>query len=297
MKTALVIDSSFYMPEKIIKDNNFKVIPLTVNFPQISYQELNYGGQNKELFERIKKNKTLPKTSQPTPQSVLDTYQELLDQGYQRIISLHISSKLSGTYQGIKIVADQFMEDNDAMKIEVYNTNTVAQVASIITLEIKQAIEQDVATPDEINNIIKHYSENTEIYILVDNLDYLLYGGRIPAALASVGNLFGIVPLLTLKNGEIDKVKNNRSKKKAIEYIFEQFDNVNQDRYQDLIFLGACTDEDKIIKKLYKNIINQSNKQVKEHPVTEFGIVLSTHLGPKTIALGWVDKYKSHKII
>ncbi len=294
-KTAILLDSTFYMSTEELEKYNFYVVPLTVNFENISFSEDSTDpSQINEVFYKIDESKKLPQTSQPSTSEALKIFDKIKNDGYNRVISLHISGALSGTAQGMKIASEQYMEENEGLTIEVYDSSSAAQVSSVTAKTIAKVIEKhgDISS-EQVAEIISFVSENTEAYVFVDKLDYLAYGGRIPAAIASVGNLFGISPIITLtKEGGLDRYKAERSQKKAILSIIKLLEERDFTDQDNLILNGFYTTESKMAKKMLKECAKVTNAHVIESEVTPMGIVISNHLGPNAFGIYWTKEYK-----
>ncbi len=294
MKTCVVIDSTLYMPIEDFKRCQFKEIPLTVNFENVTYREKRDNGeQAKELFKRIFEHKKLPTTSQPSGSETEKVYKEAITEGYQKIISLHISSQLSGTVQGVRTIAQMVMEEHPEIEIEVYDTKAAAQASSLSAIEIAEIVlaEGDISK-QEIESIIDYYANNIECFFYVQNLDFLSYGGRIPASLASVGNLFGITPVLTLdKLGAIEKYKTERSTKKAVARGLEAIASENFTKDDKIMLLGVHIENENMAAKVLKEATKRTEATIVYTGISNFGIVIGNHLGPKAFGFGWVRKY------
>lgn len=294
-KTAILLDSTFYMKAEELEKYNFYVVPLTVNFEHISFSEdATDPSQIVEVFYKIDESKKLPQTSQPSTSEALKIFDKIKSDGYNRVISLHISGALSGTAQGMKIAAEQYMEENEGLAIEVYDSSAAAQVSAVTAKTIAKVIEKhgDISS-EQVAEIISFVSENTEAYVFVDKLDYLAYGGRIPAAIASVGNLFGISPIITLtKEGGLDRYKAERSQKKAILSIIKLLQERDFSDQDNLILNGFYTTESKMAKKMLKECAKVTDAHVIESEASPMGIVVSNHLGPNAFGVYWSKEYK-----
>lgn len=294
MNTCIVIDSTFYMPIEDFKRGGFREIPLTVNFDEVTYREIRDNGeQAKEIFKKVFEKKELPTTSQPSSGEVEKVYKQAIADGYNKIISLHISGELSGTAQGISNVAKMVMEENEGITIEVYDTHAAAQASSFSAISIAEIVQNEGdITKAEIETIIEYYAKNIECFFFVSNLDFLSYGGRIPASLASIGNLFGITPVLTLNElGGIEKFKTERSAKKGIARAFEILEKEQFSSNDDIMLLGVHIENESMASKLLKEAKKRTEANITYSGVSNFGIVIGNHLGPKAFGFGWVKKY------
>lgn len=295
MKTCLVIDSTFYMDKADFERYNFKEIPLTVNFDEVTYREVrDHGEQAKEVFKKVFEQKKLPTTSQPAGSDTERVYLEAISQGYDKIISLHISKELSGTVQGISAIAQMVMEANPGVEIEVFDSMAAAQASGIIAIEIARIIEREgEITSEEVQAVIDYYRTNLECFFFVDNLDFLSYGGRIPASLASVGNLFGITPVLTLNElGGIEKVRTERTAKKGLARALGLLKDESYTSEDEIILLGVHIENEGTANKILKEATKITDAKVVYTGVSNFGIVIGNHLGPKAYGFGWCKRYQ-----
>ncbi len=294
MKTAILIDSSFYMGKEKIEEHGFYVIPLYINFENISYREVQYDlNQTKEVFERIKQEKSLPKTSQPSAQDFIDKFTEVETAGYDRLIVLTISSKLSGTVQGATVAAEMYKEEYGNLNIEVYDSLNVAQPAGIMAIELAQQIKENPEiSPNEIKDIITFYSKEAKIYLMVDTLDFLSYGGRISGTVAALGNIFGIKPILEVKEGEILEFAKVRSIKKGYKTILEQVDKTVTNLDDEYFMVSTHVQAEKDAKKIYKLVNERFTNSDNTFGNFQLGSVVGIHVGPGAVAVGWVPKYQ-----
>lgn len=294
MKTCLVIDSTFYMPQSEFEKHQFREIPLTVNFDEVTYREVrDNGAQAKEVFKKVFEQKKLPTTSQPAGSDTEKVFLKAIKDGYDHIISLHISGELSGTSQGVRAVAQMVMDDNPGVSIEVYDSKAAAQASGLIAIEIAEIIERDgTISSEEVEAVIDYYRHNLECFFFVDNLDFLSYGGRIPASLASVGNLFGITPVLTLNElGGIEKVRTERTAKKGLARALTLLKEENYTAEDEIYIIGVHVENEGMATKIVKEATKITDATVTYSGISNFGIVIGNHLGPKAFGFGWVKKY------
>lgn len=290
-KIGILVDSTITFDEQYIKDNNIYIVPLYLNFDNASFQEK--GDINKlteEIVSRIRTNKEIPKTSQPSAQDFLNKYEEMIEDGCEKIFAFHLSSKLSGTMQGSKIAADMIMEKNPKIEINVFDTLATSYIASYMIIDVIDQIKHGLQiTKKEVQNIIDYYIDNTKAIFCVDNLDFLSYGGRISSKMAAVGNLFGIKPILALQNGEIVEFDKVRSQKKAYKRLLDEF-------YKEVDNLGAKEIQFSVIhvlneKDAYKIAQMMEKKSGKKaDTITYLSTVISNHVGPGTIAIVYCPK-------
>ncbi len=294
MKTAIICDSSCYMSNEYLDKYNIKTVPLTVNFENVTYKEvMNDEKTTNEIFKKIELNKIIPTTSQPSVTEFLKKFEEALKDGYERILVFTITCNLSGTIQGATNAANMFMEENN-IKIEVFDTNSVGPGASIVILEVAKRLEKNKDTSkNKILEIIDFYQENVQIFLVVGKLDFLAYGGRISSSIAALGNLFEIKPLLCIDAGVFNEHGKYRSKKKAFLEIKKQYElYINKNKDAEYILLSAFTSSNKEVKKVAKMIEKSLDKPIKTIPSIPLGPVVAMHVGPDTVGIGFTKLFE-----
>lgn len=293
MKIQIILDSTFYMTESQMQQYNYDIIPLTVNFNSATFVE---NAKNKmtirQLFDQIDQHKKLPTTSQPTTSDFIEIYERAIVNGAQKIISLHLSSDVSGTYQGSKIAIQEIKDKHPDIEIESFDTRLAAQYASVVAFECSKVIDETGNIEfDQVQKIVDYYAKNWEISFLVDKLDYLIYGGRISKTMATAANLFNLKPMLTLKDGTISKKETVRNNSKALKLLLLELEEqlkANPDNiYQVMI---SHTTSEKVAERLRKQVEDLGGNQVELIPISELGIVIGNHIGKDAIGIGWIKK-------
>ncbi len=293
-KTAIVIDSTCYMSKEELDKRGYEVIPLSVNFEDLIFKEVNDGEdkQVKKVFSEIQSRKKLPSTSQPVPQDIIDTYKKVISKGYNKIISLHISEDLSGTTQGVRTIANQLMEEDPSIEIIVKSTKSAAQASGIIVnlIDDELKVKKDLSE-EEVDDIIDYYSKNIKVFFIPEDLNYLHYGGRLPQAAAAGAKILGITPVLTLtETGSIEKFKIERSAKSGIKNILKMLEKENFENTDDIILMTAHIEAEKKAKKLLKVAKDTTEGNLIKEEVSNIGIVIGNHIGPGAFGIGWVKK-------
>ncbi len=294
-RIALLIDSTFIVSDKYLKQNNIFVIPLSVNFSDITFIE-NKSEKSllDDIIKKIKKDKTIPKTSQPSTEEYIQTYKKIKDAGYDEVIGLYISSNLSGTYQGAINAQKIFEEENPEFTIRNFDSLNV--VLSIFALKdiVDYINENEEITDEYILKKLKFYEENAMVLLSVDTLQYLALGGRISPSIAALGNLFDIKPLLKIESGKILEYSKVRSSKKAFKKMLEAFEEDVKNNSDKTFYIGvAHLVDEKMAEKLksqMKKILKINKVNYEEGFFGELGSVIAVHVGPKTVGIGWSIK-------
>ena len=277
MKLAVVTDSTAYLPERIKNHPDLFVIPIPVILDGKIYNE-GIDIEADEYYGLLKNSKDFPTTSQPAVGEVLALYEELKNKGYDTILSIHLSSGISGfvnTLHGLK-------EDVEGVTIVPYDSKITSMpmghmVEAALDMSSKEhSLEEIIAHVDRIR-------DNTYAYLIVDDLNNLVRGGRLTNGAALIAGLLKIKPILTFSEGKIVLFEKIRSTKKAFaraeKIIGER--NAGIEAPVKLYVIHAnnrivAEKEQAKLQKLYPNA---------EIEIGHFGPVIGTHLGEKAIGL------------
>src|ERR671937_404379 len=276
--TAIVVDSTADFPEAPERFPNWRVVPLYVRFGDESYRDYVELGPE-DFYARLRTATELPTTSQPTPQDFLAAYEELA--GYERIYSLHIASRLSGTFGSARIAAE---EVGGAGRVRMVDTETASAAITMLGLAIQRRLEAGT-TDDEVDKLIHRYKQEHGLLFTVDTLEFLARGGRIGRARAMAGQLLNIKPILTITEGEVVPVKRVRGNRKAMEEFVREFTGATTES-PDLKVGIAHADAPERAEALRK-MVRAERPQAELEVVTVLGPVVGTHAGPGTVGFFW----------
>ena len=194
--TAVVLDSTADFPDAQERFPNFRTVPLYVRFGDESFKD--YVEMTADRFyERLQTDPELPTTSQPTPGDFLATFEELAGR-YERILSIQISSTLSGTFASAQSAAELLGGDT----VRVIDSRTASAAIAMLGLGVQRRLERGT-TDEEIDEFVAHYQREHQLLFTVNTLEYLARGGRIGRAAAFAGNLLNVKPILTIRDGEV----------------------------------------------------------------------------------------------
>jgi len=275
--TALVLDSTADFPDAQIRFPNMRVVPLYVRFGERSfrdYVELDPHG----FYERLKAAPELPTTSQPTPQDFLSTYSAL--DHYDRIYSLHISSKLSGTFQSASIASSEVEGD----RIRLVDTESASVGIGMLALAIQDLLEHGT-TDEEIDALAERYRADAGLLFTVDTLEFLAKGGRIGRARALAGSLMKVKPILTIEEGEVVPLTRVRGRQKALEEFRKRFEEDTTDGPGLMVGIAHAEAEETV--EQLRQLVLATRPQADVRMVTSLGAVVGTHAGPGTVGFFW----------
>jgi DegV family protein with EDD domain len=275
--TAIVLDSTADFPEAPQRFANMRVVPLYVRFGEESfrdYEELSPA----EFYARLRTAPELPTTSQPTPQDFLQVYEELA--GYERIYSLHISSKLSGTFASASLAAGEA----GTGRVRLIDTETASVAIAMLALDIQRLLEHGT-TDEQIDAIAERHRRDTGLLFTVDTLEFLAKGGRIGRAKALAGSLLNVKPILTIADGEVLPLTRVRGRKKALEEFRKRFEAGTTD--DGRLYVGIAHAEAPDTVEELRALVQAARPGADIELVSPLGAVVGTHAGPGTVGFFW----------
>ncbi|HAS80404.1 MAG TPA: DAK2 domain fusion protein YloV, partial [Fusobacteriaceae bacterium] len=212
---AIITDSTSDLTPALIGDLSVNIIPLKIKFDGDKYYKDGVDISKTDFWNKIITEGVIPKTSQPSPAEFKNLYQRLLKRGYKKIITILISSKLSGTQQAAKVARGMLPEEKD---IAIIDSKNVWLGSGHLVLEAAKMAKAGESFETIIGNI-EEMRNKGKIYFLVDELKYLERGGRIGKASAKIGGVLNIKPILKVEDGEIHSEKKAIGDKGAMKYM------------------------------------------------------------------------------
>lgn len=275
--TAIVLDSTSDYPDAPARFPNMRFVPLYVRFGDETYKDYVELGPT-EFFERLRSAPDLPATSQPTPQDFLTAYENLA--GYERIYSLHISSKLSGTFQSAELAAQELGGD----RVRVVDSRTASLAIAMLAHAIQRRLTRGT-TDVEIAALVERFHRECDVVFTLETLEFLKRGGRIGRAAALAGSLLNVRPILAIEDGEVLAVARVRGRPKALVEFERRFADATEDK-AGLRIAIAHADAPEWIGTLSELVWRVRPKAEIEFTST-LGAVVSTHAGPGTVGFFW----------
>ena len=274
-KIALVTDSTCDLPDSVVKEKNITVIPLNVHFGEETFLD-GIDLQSNEFFEKLSTSDIHPQTSQPSVGRFVEVYNDLLKK-HDSILSLHISSKLSATYNSALQAQKEIGNEN--IKV-IDSMNGTLGLGAIVhhMAELNQKGESFENLVMEVEKIIP----NAIFMGLVPTLEYLAKGGRIGKARAFMGSILKFKPILSAVDGEIQSIGKVRALIKGMDFIVDEMKNHKISK----LFIVHANHEERanLLKDKTKDLIDP-----KDVIIAEFGPVVGTHLGPGAFGVGFIS--------
>jgi fatty acid kinase fatty acid binding subunit len=280
--TAIVLDSTADFPEGPERFPNWRVVPLYVRFGDESFKDYVELSPS-DFYERLRSSKETPTTSQPTPGDFLATYEELA--GYDRILSLHIPQKLSGTVESAR-QAGEALGGAGGGKVRAIDSGTVSAGLALLALAVQRRL--DAGTTDEdIDALVARSRRESRVIFTVETLEYLQRGGRIGKAAAMAGTLLNIKPILTIVDGEVVPLKRVRGAHKAFMEFVEAFEAGSVDRPSLRVGIAHADAPERVIA--LEELVRRTRPHAQIEVETMLGAVVGTHSGPGCVGFFWFD--------
>lgn len=217
---SVVTDSTADLPDDVASKLGIRVIPLYVRFgDQVLKDHIEISPE--DFLNRLEASSVLPRTSQPSPSDFIGVYEEMVSAGVTDIISIHISSTLSGTYSCACLAREAVMEKH-RVNIEVIDGVSASMGTGLLAIESARMANEG-ATVSEITERINFLKNRLKIFLAVDTLEYLAKNGRIGKAQELLGTLLSIKPILGLKDGEVIVVSKVRGRSRVVSEIVQAF--------------------------------------------------------------------------
>jgi DegV family protein with EDD domain len=266
----IVTDSTADLPAEVYQQYGIEIVSLKVHFGDEVYEDKDMDPDF--FYQKLVQSVKLPTTSQPSPVDFLEVYKRLNETPGTSIISIHLSSAMSGTYQSAMLAKSMLEEKADIAIIDgksaSYGTGMLVKAAAMAAASGK--------SKDEIVEFVTKLRQETKLYFLVDTLEYLHKGGRIAKASAVFGSLLNIKPILGIDDdGEVYAVDRVRGQKRAMNRIVELLKQHYGDKEVNVNI--AYADKKEICDELGELVKQGLN--VKTYSISRIGSVIGTHAG------------------
>ena len=278
MSVRIITDSTADIPAEQASAADITVVPLTVFFGDEAYLD-GVELDNASFYRKLQASKNLPRTSQPSPAAFQEAFLRLIDEGADAILSIHLSSKLSGTYQSACTARDTLPEGTKKIPIDVVESKSISIGMSHAILLAAQEAKSGLALPEIKVHLLDDLSR-TRVMAVLDTLEYLRRGGRIGGARALLGNMLSFKPMVSLKDGEVIPIGQPRTRTKAYARMAQLVAEMGKLEYVSVAQSTEETGEQ----------MAEALKAVYSGPIARYklGAVLGTHTGPGTAAVATV---------
>ena len=283
-KIAILTDSASDITPDMIEGLDVTVIPIRLKIGENNYKD-GVNLSKKEFWHKLLTENVIPKTAQPSPAEFRDYYEELFNKGYEKIISIHISSKMSGTQQVAKVAREMLKREKD---IVIVDSKSVTFGQAYQVLEAAKMIKAGVRLEDILTRLYE-IADKMKVYFAVSDLTYLEKGGRIGRASSVIGNLLKLRPVLKLEDGEVSLETKTFGERGAISYMEKIIKNEGRNSIYLYTAWGGTNQElhnTDILKKTADTM-----RKIEYKGRFEIGPTIGSHSGP-VFGIGIISKIR-----
>ncbi|MGH3012556.1 MAG: DegV family protein [Gaiellaceae bacterium] len=275
--TAIVLDSTADCPDVQGRHPNWRMVPLYVRFGDETLREY-VDIAPEEFYRRLREAPEPPRSSQPTPADFAAAYEQLA--GYEKVLAVMLSAKLSGTYESARLGAESSGDE----RVTLVDSGVICGGAVILADAIQRRLERGT-TEEEILALVERFKRTRGLLFTVETLEYLIRGGRIGKASGLAGQLLNVKPILQFDDGEVAPLKRVRGRAKALaefDALFLEATEDSPDLHVGVGHADAPAEAAKVVER-----IRAGRPSASLDIVTTLGPVIGTHGGPGTLGLFW----------
>ena len=278
MAIRVVTDSVSDIPARIIEELGITVVPAYVRFGNTDYKD-GVELTTDQFFDRLMNGPDFPATSQPSVGDFSETYESVAD-GADGIVSVHISSKVSGTVNS----AQQGATVSDVgCPIEIVDTLQASMGSGLVAISAAEAA-RDGGSLQEVTDAAKDAMSRCQCICLLDTLEYLVKGGRIGKARGMLGSLLKIKPLIIIQDGEVHDFGRERTRRKAVARLERAAREFGPLQRVSVMYSTASDEAERLAENLRPSLNGG------DAIVARFGPALGTYVGPNALGISLLSE-------
>jgi DegV family protein with EDD domain len=272
-RVAIVTDSTADLPPAMATARFITVVPLTLHFDGRSLLD-GVDITAAEFYRRLPSATTHPTTSQPSPGRFADTYSDLL-KNHEAVVSIHISAKLSGTFESARQAADM----TDPKRVRVIDSEVVSMSLGLVTLAAAALASQNLDAA-AIESRVLAMKPHLHTYFSVATLEFLRRGGRIGRASALLGSVLQVKPVLCIRDGLVTPLERVRTFDRALNRVVELTREVDRGKGVCIIVGHADAQSDA------ERVAGELELIAETLMIQPLGPVVGAHAGPGVVGVG-----------
>lgn len=278
MAVRIVTDSTCDLPAALTAVHSITVVPLTVFFGEEALLDGVEIGAS-EFYGRLKGSQPLPRTSQPSAELFRETYEELARDGNE-IVSIHLSSRLSGTLNAASVAREELAGQ---AHIDLIDSYSVSLGLGLIVLEAARVAQQGGGLA-EVVAAARRAMDRTSVHVMVDTLEYLQRGGRIGRARSFLGSVLSVKPILSVEDGEVAPIERVRSRGKAVERMFEIGCSMARAKEMVVAYSSDDTDARVLMERLRPHLPHT------DLMLGQIGPIVGVYAGPGALGIAALER-------
>ncbi len=269
-KIALLADSACDLPREILDKYNIKVLPLKVIYSNNEEYDDRVDIEPDDVYNRMPGE--IPTTSMPCVQDIKDVFQRISDEGFTHVLSVNISSGLSGTSEAIGMVAKEI----ENLRIKVFDSKTLSFGTGWMIIDAARNIADGLSF-DRVLEKLQSIQPKIHVYYILETLEYLRRGGRIGLVSSMLGSLMDIKPVISVnQEGKYFTFAKSRGRKKSIDKLFEIVSDAVKNKTINLAVVHGGAKQE--FQALYDRLKQLPN--INEIIGSDISPVLGVHTGP-----------------
>ncbi|HHV44743.1 MAG TPA: DegV family protein [Firmicutes bacterium] len=276
MAIRIFTDSSADLPRELMEKYQIVAVPLKIRFGDEEYRD-GVDLTVPQFYEKLLSSPVMPSTSQPSPGDFVEAYTAHSEPG-DTIISIQLSSELSGTYQSANLAASM-VEDREVV---VVDGRQASSGTGMLVLAAAEAAAQGKGK-DEIVEMVQRITNNMTVYFIVGTLEYLHKNGRIGKAASLVGSMLKIKPILRIAEGIVQPHAKARGTKRAVNQMIQEVAGEMAQFQKEPVVFVVYTNDEKGAKDLAAQLVEET--RCPEPTISQVGPVIGSHTGPDTFGI------------
>ncbi|HOC52769.1 MAG TPA: DegV family protein [Caldisericia bacterium] len=288
-KIGLVVDTAGDIPRELVKEYDIREVPFYLYFEG---EENNVYKEHitltpEDFFNIMKAKKKHPKTSQPNMEDYYVVLEQLVNEGYKKIIIMTLSIKLSGSNQSAHLAKDEMKLKHPDTRIEIIDTESATLGEGLQQILAAKMIKKGVLSFDEIVNLLLKMRKNSHVFFTVEDLYFFYLGGRLGKGSVFLGNIMNLKPIMSVVDGEVNPIEKVRGRKKSLTRIAD----LSKETIKDMnnIFVASpqavCPEDQKFLLDYFREITGYKGEII----TRIMGTTIGAHPGPGTTGICFVE--------
>ena len=288
MKIKLMADSTCDLSQEILNRYNISLAPLVITIDGNEYRD-RLDISNDDFYKNLIAYKSHPTTSMPSPESYISCIQDAINQGYDEILCICMSSGTSGSYQGAILAKELFFELNPESNIrfEIIDSVSMSHGSGWLIMKCAMLLQEGYSF-EELIDYCETIKYRIKHYLSVDDLDNLIRSGRLSNTSGIIGKVLSIQPIMSMKNTKGAVIAKKRGLRQVYNYYIQEFIKRVDNEQTNFIIIGYTSDINKAenLKALFKTETEFDG----DIYIMQMGVAVGTHVGLGGLSLFFVEK-------